>query len=469
MNLVKIADMLKNATDQSLASELQNPTGSVPSYMVLSELERRKKLRGSVMNPAPQTSVVEDKEAEFGGIAGLDQVQPDEYGVAQSEGYAGGGVVGYEGGGKVRRGWFGEEIPVEEDLPYAESKNAYGLADLATDLKTPYGYKKMFNVKPDFTPDQATARRQLIASGLSPENASRMVRNEAPITNTTPAGKQVYAPSANELPPPSAPLSSPSSAPASGGRPGRGGSIPGAAPASSTTDTTALSPEMKDLAAAREAGISGLSQYNDYLKQAIEENKASKAENAWQAVTMAGLGMLGGKSQNWQENVGAGALMGMQNFMGAERDRQKEGRALAMDMAQSGLKKSDILSNLAKAGFEGKKAEAYVNEALGKGEYYRSSAGAQRAAASAGIAGLKAENAKVSAINTEIKELQNQLKSDWTLPKSERAAISARITALQNERAKTKGYEGMGAGTPAPTGGTLAPGQGGRFVYTPGG
>lgn len=448
MNLVKIADMLKNASDQSLAHEIQNPTGSVPSYMVLSELERRKKLRGSLMQPEDHKTVSEDLGAEFGGLGALQmdsQAQPEE----QPQGYARGGEVVH-----ARTGWFGEEMadePVGTDAGYSPDVQPGGLFRTDKMIKAP------------LTEDQQKAYLSLTKSGVSSENAMRMARGDNLAADKTPAGKTVYAPPAS-----AAPAAAPTAPAAPPGGPQRNTNLYNN-PVSTTAQNSAMSLYDTDLADARKAGIEGLQSYGDYLKSAIAENKAQKADNAWQALTMAGLGIMGGRSQHAFENLGQGAQMGMQQFMAMEQSRQKEGRAMAMDMAQSGLKKSEILSNLAKAGFEGEKAKGMVAEAMGKSKYYTEAAGAQRASASSGIAGLKSENAKVSAMNTEIKELQSQLKTDYTLPKSQREAINQRIAFLQNERAKTKGYDGAGGLPSAPTGGSLVPGQNGRMVYTPGG
>lgn len=456
MNLVKIADMLKNASDQSLAQEIQNPTGSVPSYMVLSELERRKKLRGSIMQPTDNKSVSEELGAEFGGIAGLDQAQPDEYGVAQDQEQP----QGYAQGGKVvhaAKGWFGEETGDygDTDPGYSSDVQPGGLFRTDKILKAP------------LTKEQAEAYYSLTKSGLSSENAMRMARGDMPTANTTPAGKPVSIP----------PVIAPSAAPTGNGagNTGRGAgrntppSSPPSSPASAPAQSSNMSLYDTDLADARKAGIEGLQSYGDYLKTALAENKAQKAENAWQALTMAGLGILGGKSQNWQENVGAGAQMGMQQFMGMEQARQKEGRAMAMDMAQSGLKKSEILSNLAKAGFEGEKAKGMVAEAFGKAKYYTEEAGVRRAAANASNSGLKAENAQVASITKEIAEWQAQAKLPMNQLPTKQAEINAKIASLQQQRAKIKGYESSAGASAAPSGGSWSVGQNGRMVYTPGG
>lgn len=453
MNLVKIADMLKNATDQALVQEVQQPSGSVPSYMVISELERRKKLRGSLMLNEPQTSVAEDTSAEFSGLGAMPQAEQysETAQAPEAQGYAQGGKVVH-----ARKGWFGEDVSDEDmsaDAGYNASVEPGGLFRTDKMIKAP------------LTEEQQKTYLSLTKSGVSSENAMRMVRGESAVANQTPSGKPVYIPSDMG----SAPAAAPAAAPAgsnvnrAGAAPARAG-IPGAAAAPGVATNQA----MQDLAEARKEGLAGIGSYNDYIQKAIDENKALKSENAWQALAMAGLGMMGGDSPYAAQNIGRGAMAGLQQFMGMEQSRQKEGRALAMDMAQAGLKRSEILSNLAKAGFEGQKAEAYVTEALGKGKYYTAAAGAQNAAASSGASGLKAENAQVSAINTEIKELQNRLKSDFTLKATERSAINNQIAALQQQRGKIKGYD-SGIANVAPTGGSLVPGQNGRMVYTPGG
>jgi len=59
MNLVELSEKLKDVPDQFLLKEVQNPTGSYPSYLVVSELTRRKKMRDKAQQ-VPQTSVAED-------------------------------------------------------------------------------------------------------------------------------------------------------------------------------------------------------------------------------------------------------------------------------------------------------------------------------------------------------------------------------------------------------------------------
>jgi len=61
MNIIKIQNQLKNAPDDALVGYVQNPTGHVPTYLALSELQRRKEMRSSYQaNKPEEKSVAED-------------------------------------------------------------------------------------------------------------------------------------------------------------------------------------------------------------------------------------------------------------------------------------------------------------------------------------------------------------------------------------------------------------------------
>ena len=78
MNLLKIQDMLKGAPDQALVGYVQNPSGQVPTYLALSELQRRKEMRASYQATKPEDkSVAEDLVQESQpGVMGLPAGQP---------------------------------------------------------------------------------------------------------------------------------------------------------------------------------------------------------------------------------------------------------------------------------------------------------------------------------------------------------------------------------------------------------
>ena len=60
MNLIEIAEDLKNVPDQYLMQEVQQPSGNYPAYLVVSELSRRKRMRDKVVKEMPTQTVAEE-------------------------------------------------------------------------------------------------------------------------------------------------------------------------------------------------------------------------------------------------------------------------------------------------------------------------------------------------------------------------------------------------------------------------
>ena len=107
MNIIKLQNMLRGVDDDALINYVQNPQGEVPSYLALSELQRRKDTRAKYQaEQAPESSVAEDLEQETmpdQGVAGLDT--GDMY---QEDSFAGGGIVAFAPGGPVYPNYYGE-------------------------------------------------------------------------------------------------------------------------------------------------------------------------------------------------------------------------------------------------------------------------------------------------------------------------------------------------------------------------
>jgi hypothetical protein len=107
MNIIKLQDELRSVPDNALIGYVQNPTGNVPSYLALSELQRRKDMRTKYeAQQTPQSSVADDLEQqntpqaqpqEAQGVAGLPI--PDQ--MFSGQGMAAGGIVAFEDGGDV--------------------------------------------------------------------------------------------------------------------------------------------------------------------------------------------------------------------------------------------------------------------------------------------------------------------------------------------------------------------------------
>lgn len=64
LNLIDQSDILKGLDDQTLQREMQQPSGTVPPFLVLSEISRRKDMRqryaGEVASKMPKTTVAQD-------------------------------------------------------------------------------------------------------------------------------------------------------------------------------------------------------------------------------------------------------------------------------------------------------------------------------------------------------------------------------------------------------------------------
>ena len=78
MNIIKIQNQLKGVPDDTLVGYVQNPTGQVPTYLALSELQRRKEMRNSYQaNKPEEKTVAEDLVQESQpGIVALPEAQP---------------------------------------------------------------------------------------------------------------------------------------------------------------------------------------------------------------------------------------------------------------------------------------------------------------------------------------------------------------------------------------------------------
>lgn len=105
MDLLRIQDALKNASDQQLVQMMQAPDSSAPSYLVLSELRRRKDMRDKAIPQEGPSGTVADEltqqatPVEPMGIHSLRT--PVEEEPAEPQAYRSGGIVRMAEGGDV--------------------------------------------------------------------------------------------------------------------------------------------------------------------------------------------------------------------------------------------------------------------------------------------------------------------------------------------------------------------------------
>ena len=144
MNLIELSNNLKDVPDQLLLKEIQEPTGAYPSYLVITEMTRRKRMRESAVKEAPETTVAEDltqpsREQMMRAMAQMQQgqaqpmsqppqslnaglmgaAQPDELAAmdanaAPQQAMAGGGLVAFGSGGEVPRFRTGGDLMTQQ-------------------------------------------------------------------------------------------------------------------------------------------------------------------------------------------------------------------------------------------------------------------------------------------------------------------------------------------------------------------
>ena len=74
MNILKVQDTLKNLSDSQLAQEIRMPSGAAPQFLVMTEMQRRQKMRAAAQNTGEKPSIAE----EMAGEAPPEQDMPPE-------------------------------------------------------------------------------------------------------------------------------------------------------------------------------------------------------------------------------------------------------------------------------------------------------------------------------------------------------------------------------------------------------
>lgn len=118
-NLVELSNQLEDFPEQQLVQMSQDPNSMYPSYLVLSEIQRRNQMRKmyEAQQPKPETTVAEEVIGEFTGQQGLQGAMAQSPGPQNAfppsdmgnmappspmQMMADGGLTGYDGGGKTK-------------------------------------------------------------------------------------------------------------------------------------------------------------------------------------------------------------------------------------------------------------------------------------------------------------------------------------------------------------------------------
>jgi hypothetical protein len=151
MNIIKIQNQLKGVPDDTLVGYVQNPSGQVPTYLALSELQRRKEMRNSYQANKPEEKtvaedLVQEAQPQMEGLAGLPEAQPmmeamapppempmeqmaqgglaelDTGNMYDENNYATGGIVAFDDGGPVKHYAYGGKTKTD---PYMYDPDYY--------------------------------------------------------------------------------------------------------------------------------------------------------------------------------------------------------------------------------------------------------------------------------------------------------------------------------------------------------
>ena len=199
MNLLSIQDTLKNASDQQLMQLMRSPDSSAPSYLVVSELNRRKEMRAKQAQP-PRRTVAEDLTSEESqqapmGIRSLQTAEPEDESQLADEGD---GIHAMREGGVIRMAaGTPERLPVFRPLTApTESTDPMSVAE--DDLQ------RLFRADPTARRNEALINQTAVQYGVSPEALRQRVLRATPAASSFGSDPSFSDPRALTAPPPAA-------------------------------------------------------------------------------------------------------------------------------------------------------------------------------------------------------------------------------------------------------------------------
>ena len=392
MNIIKIQDQLKGVPDNTLVGYVQNPSGQVPTYLALSELQRRKEMRSKFQSNQPQDkTVAEDlvQEAQP-GLMGLSagepmqqamQPQPEmpmeqmaQGGLAELDtgnmyaenNYANGGIVAFADGGTPEDRTFGQDFNIMQRyitaLPQHLIKPFIELASKSTAEKAYQTIAKNYPSMPQTLLGEKSAVSPTAPTATT--GGPRMDTTELPKSFTGMGETTQFGPSItamNQMTTPPAPAATKPAGPDFGGlyQPLTDYSKEYAALYQDPTG-------MAEKEMARYKSLIG----EDTMRPKLEEKLAKMEERAnkmeeqapWMALAKAGFEMASsrpeyGKGQSAIADIARGAGVGVKEY-GAAREKLEASREKQFDL-QAKLAQAKRAEDVAAATF-GTNSEQFI-------------------------------------------------------------------------------------------------------------
>lgn len=227
MNILQQEDIIKGLPDQALQEEAKKPSGQVPQFLVVSEIQRRTDMRKKYQDPnqqQPQGTVADQITQE-----GIASVQPQQPQGQQQQGqpmpmrgggmtpfmrkYASGGVVRMQNGGMTPHDMAQMDAQMmSQKYPFLSGPRDQILQGLSSVDPSDFSYiSSMFNNAPEIdavlnslqpTPDPVSFDQSMLDTMDNRMPLPPMVENITPqstlmldgVMTTTPDGQRPYEP-----------------------------------------------------------------------------------------------------------------------------------------------------------------------------------------------------------------------------------------------------------------------------------
>lgn len=466
MNLLLVQDALKNASDQQLAQMMQSPDSSAPSYLVLSEIRRRKDMRRQQPQVSNRTVADDLTAPEDQGIRGLQPAmgRPQEQAPQEVDDQAGieamreGGVVRMQAGGQPPSRSLAEMSP-EEIYRYTSGRlPGYSASEARLELfrrgVDPFSLIEFGQNRSRPSLGYGDGEEEVPLSGaVPPLQVDRQPQAAAPSTGPLRGMTENYGEGVPSFAPPAAPAPGAAQAPAGGE----------AAPTQAQPTQAAATPSPGRAAPAGGGGVGmpsvpassgGGQSLRDIfrrneglfpdsiaaLRNRAQEDRIDPAARRNEALNMAlieaGLRIASSRNPNLIGAIGEGALPAVQSY-GQQVDRmrqeQRQARQDELEMAKQEIERQFRVGQISVAEYNALMREAGENRRLA------ASLSAQGAATSRAIASQEAQNARAIAAQ----EAQTQRTLISSLPpmigetRRQIADIQARMSTLGPEPPQT--------------------------------
>jgi hypothetical protein len=336
MNLVQLSEQLKDVPDNFLMTEVQNPTGAYPAYLIVSEMTRRKRMRENAPKQEPQTTVAEDLMS--GGIRAMQpqmpQQMPQQPGAAQAmasqmpmpqmpqspqepQMMAAGGLVAFEQGGPIRA-----QTGLFVDPTQTVSEPGSPLRFKVRDYYKSGIYNEIDELeKAGFTDAQI--------SQMDPAQRTQTVQSIRQESMGVPSGAELEKRMAPAMAQPTPqPLAPPKGA-------GSGGGARKVVPPGPGAEAIRIAQDLAGATAPsynREQGIEALraalpdtasTALADYIGKQEGQMAGQRESNLNMALMQAGLGMMGSKARSGIQGVAEGGLEGLKSYRQGMAELQK--------------------------------------------------------------------------------------------------------------------------------------------------